>query len=137
MEYPRALSQCSPLVLNTQNISFARGGGVFETLFTNTNSSLVGIVAKGWSDWLISLTFIPLTTVWIWVFDCKWERILRHLHHSIVFVDGFASPLSVVDILMLSRVTLRQCRINLVLSSVSLFLSTTRLKVSFGLAHKY
>ena len=107
-EHPRPLSQRSSLVLNTRSTCFAKGGEVFGTLSTNTNSSLVGIVAKGWNDWLLSLAFIPS------------------------FIDGFTSPLPSVDILLLSRATLRQCKITLARSPFSLVLSTCKLSSSLG-----
>ena len=62
----------------------------------------MGIIAKECSDWLLSLAFIPLTPVWIWIFDPTWEGILRHLYPSLVFIDGFTSPLPVVDVILLS-----------------------------------
>ena len=65
VDHPRLLSQRSSLVLNTRSTGLAKGAKVFGTLSTNTNSSLVGIVSKGWSDWLLSVTIIPLTLVWI------------------------------------------------------------------------
>ena len=136
-KHPRPLSQRSSLVVNTRSTGFAKGGEVFGTLSTNTNSSLVGIVAKGWNDWLLSLAFIPFTPVWIWIFDKNWERILRRLYPSVVFIDGFISPLPSVDILLLSRVTLRQCKITLAVSPFSLVLSTCKLSSSLGWIHKF
>ena len=47
LEHPRLLSQHSSLVLSTRSTGFAKGGEVFVTLSTDTNSSLVGIVANG------------------------------------------------------------------------------------------
>ena len=136
-EHPRLLSQRSSLVLNTRRTSFAKGGEVFGTLSSNTNSSLVGIVAKGWNDWLLSLAFIPLTPVWIWILDKNWECILRRLYPSVVFIDGFTSPLPPVDILLLSKVTLRQCNITLAHSTFTLVLSTCKLRSSLGWIHKF
>ena len=136
-EHPRPSSQRSSLVLNTRRTRFAKGREVFGTLSDNTNSSLVGIVAKGWNDWLLSLAFIPLTPVWIWIFDKNWERISHRLYPSVVFIDGFTSPLPPVDILLLSRVTLRQCNITLALSPFSLILSTCKLRSSLDWIHKF
>ena len=110
-------------------------GKYFGTLYTNINSNLVGIVAKEWSNWLLSLAFIPLTPVWIWIFDKKWERILRRLYPNVYFIDGFTSPLPPVDTLLLSRVTLRQCRIKSALLPISLVLSTSKLRSSLGWVH--
>ena len=69
--------------------------------------------------------------------NLRWEHTLRRLYPSLAFVDDFTSPLPAVDILLLSRVTLRQYRIKLALSPVSLVLSTTRLKTSLGWVHKF
>ena len=53
------------------------------------------------------------------------------------FIDGFTPPLPPMDILLLSWVTLRQCRIKLALSPISLVLSTSKLRSSLGCIHKF
>ena len=110
---------------------------VFGSLSTNLNSSLVGIVAKGWSDWLIALFFITLTSTWIWILDKKWERVLRRLYPSLTFIDGVTSLLYAIDILLLSCVTFHQCCVNVPLSPVSLVLSTTLLRASLCWIHRF
>ena len=131
-EHPRVLYQRSSLVLNTRRTGFSKGGEIFGILSTNINSSLVGIVGKEWSDWLLSIELIPLTPVLIWIYDKKWERLLRRLYPNVCVIDGFTSPFPPVDTLLLNRLTLRQYRIKLALSPTSLVLSTSKLRSSLG-----
>ena len=95
-------------------------------------TTTVGVIARDLSDWLSALAFVPLVPTWVWILDCKWERVARTVLPTAAFINGFTSSLPSVDILLLSGVTLLNCRISLLECPSSLILSTSRLRAAFG-----
>ena len=62
---------------------------------------------------------------------------LQRAYPSLISIDGFSSPLPSVDIILLSRVMLIQCKISLQYCPASFILSTTRLRVASGWVSQY
>ena len=100
-------------------------------------SNTIGVIAKEWGEWIPALAFVPITATWVWVLDNKWRLVLQRAYPSLIFIDGFSLPLPAVDIILLSRVTLRQYKISLQYCPASLILSTARLRVASGWVSKY
>ena len=122
----RPLLLHSPLSFRVQDCAVS--GYLVPSVATTT----VGAIARNWSDWLSALAFVPLVPTWVWILDCKWEKVARQVLPTATFINGFTSSLPSVDILLLSGVTLVTCRITLFDCPSSLILSTSRLRVAFG-----
>ena len=135
--FPRIVSQLSPLSFQVRSDLNTTGGEVAGTLSSGKNTNTIGVIAKEWGEWIPALAFVPITATWVWVLDNKWRLVLQRAYPSLIFIDGFSLPLPAVDILLLSRVTLRQCKISLQSCPASLILSTTRLRVASGWVSKY
>ena len=123
---PRFLPLHSPLSFTVKDCE------VTGCLLSPVAKTTVGVIARDWSDWLSALAFVPLVPTWVWILDCKWERVARTVLPNAAFINGFTSSLPPVDILLLSGVTLLNCSISLKNCPSSLILSTSRLKVAFG-----
>ena len=104
----RDLSQCSVLTFEVRQSSFTKGSEVFGSFSRNDSLSTIGFIAKEWNEWLYVLSFIPSIPSWVWIMDKNCNRLVRRLHPSLQLIDEFPSSLPVVDIVLLSRVTLRQ-----------------------------
>ena len=135
--FPRFLDQRSLLTMNIRYNTITHGGEVVGSLDTSPSSLSLGIIAKEWGAWLIALRFVPLTTTCIWIFDPTWEKLLCRLFPTVILLDGLHSSLPPVHILLLSKVTLTPCNINLQTCPASLILSTSRLRVSRGWQYNY
>ena len=127
--------------------SFAKGSAVVGTLQDSTTAPNItfGLVCSEWCEWLPALPFVPILPLWVWCQSIRWCQILAKVFPNITFVDGFTTPLPVVDVLLLSRVTLGQCNILLKHCPAALILakgstvvgtlqdSTTAPNITFGL----
>ena len=98
---------------------------------------MLGLIANEECEWLPSLAFVSIHLLWIWILDDKWSNIAKKMYPDYVFIGGHNTTLPPVDALLLSRITLRQYNINLQICSVSLVLSTTRLRASLDWIYKY
>ena len=125
--FPRAVPLFQHLSSVTKEDGIARNGLVEGQLLQNKDAilPLIGIVALEWSDWLSSLSFIPLTPLWVWILDPRWKTIISKLFPDLTFIDGSTTSLPSVDILLLSRVSLSRCMITLSSAPFSLLVTTS------------
>ena len=86
---------------------------------------LIEIIVKEWCDWISSLCFIPLAPLWVWELDSRWESICQRLFPNCVIINGSLASLPDVDIMLLSRTSLKTCGINLSTAPFSLLLTST------------
>jgi len=78
------------------------------------------------------LIFIPVTPASVWIFDKAWLSLLERLFSFLRFVDEFIIPFPPANIILPSRVTLKQCRITLATCPTSVLLLTRRFRVSLS-----
>ena len=125
--FPRAVPLFQHLSSITKEDGIARNGLVEGHLLQNEKVilPLIGIVALEWSDWLLSLSFIPLTPLWVWILDPRWKAIIFKLFPEYNFIDGSTTSLPAVDILLLSKVSLSRCMIKLSSAPFSLLVTTS------------
>ena len=67
-------------------------------------SSLIGMIVKEWYEWVPALAFIPLSPLWVWVLDSRWESIFQRLFPDSEMIYSLLASLPAVDILLLSRI---------------------------------
>ena len=95
------------------------------------------LISLEWCEWLPVLMLIPIKPTWVWVFSLKWERILRRCFPGAKFLNGFDVILPPVDIILLRKVTLPQCKISLDHYPAGLILATTRLRDRLGWLRRF
>ena len=71
------------------------------------------------------LAFIPISSIWVWVLDSRWKSVFQRLFPDCVIIYGDNYSLPAVDILLLSRVLLHGCVVNLKVAPFSLMVTTT------------
>ena len=74
---------------------------------------VIGVIVKEWCDWIPILNFVPLYPLWIWVMYLRWRSICKHLFPNCILIDGAGVSLPAMDILLMSRISLHACAIDL------------------------
>ena len=78
------------------------------------------------------LIFNLVTSASVWISNKAWLSLLERLFSFLRFVDEFIIPFPPVNIILPSRVTLKQCRIILATCPTSVLLLTRRFRVSLS-----
>ena len=112
----------------TMEVDIARNGMVEACLLSNQSTflPLIGIIVKGWCDWISALDYVSLTPLWIWALDLRWRTIFKCLFPSCILIDGADTSLPAVDILLMNRISLHACSINLDSAPFLLLLTTSQ-----------
>ena len=137
--FPRVFPLHNTLFVESTASECAKGGelsGQFQ-LSSEIQHLKLGLISLEWSEWLPALPLVPIEPTWVWVFEAKWERILRRCVPWANFVNRFDNGLPPMDILLLSKVTLVQCKICLDHCPFSVFLATTQLSDRLGWIRRF
>ena len=136
---PRVFSLHNTLCVESTASTCDKGGEVSGQLQIPSEIQYLklGLISLEWSEWLPALLLVPIEPTLVWVFDSKWERILRRCFPYAKFVNGRDHVLPPVDILLLSKVTLSQCKISLNHCPCSVIIATTRLRDHLGWIRRF